>query len=238
MDEKLDAVIRPHPPLPFPNLRDQIHLEIDPVRIDAIIHARVWLDPVSVHIARIGLLCAKASVNEYVLNARCPERCRGNSQPLQKPMAPRRKSEANSYFFQCCPMVTGRQCTGGGIESRNHAISIITETNNNVNTNAVIVPVAPSEPGLRVLRISLHLSGGTQTPDSDLPPGVSNGRRRWRLPAEVFVLRRPDHRGDSEESTRQIETRDVGAGSFAGRHPMAACCSNAHLAHVAGGPGE
>jgi hypothetical protein len=56
MDEKLHAMIRPHPPLPFPNLRHQNHLEVDPVRIDAIIHAVVWLDPVSVHITWIGLM--------------------------------------------------------------------------------------------------------------------------------------------------------------------------------------
>src|SRR5262249_42355431 len=108
MDEKLDAVIHPHPPLPFPNLRHQNHLEIDPVGIDAIIHAVVWFDPVSVHVARIGLLRAKASINEYVLDAGRPKSRHRDSQPLQKPAPPRRKSEPTSYLFQCCPIVTGR----------------------------------------------------------------------------------------------------------------------------------
>jgi hypothetical protein len=46
MDEKLHTVIGPHPPLPFPNVQDQNHLEIDPIRLDAIIHAVVRPDPV------------------------------------------------------------------------------------------------------------------------------------------------------------------------------------------------
>ena len=73
MDEKLHAMIRPHPPLPFPNLRDENHLEIDPIRVDAIIHTVVRLDPVSVHIARIGLLRAEAPVDENVLNSSPPK---------------------------------------------------------------------------------------------------------------------------------------------------------------------
>src|SRR5260370_39843763 len=85
MDEKLHTVIRPHPPLPFPNLRDQNHLEIDPIRVDAIIHAVIWLDPVSIHITWIGLLAAKAPVDENVLNASRPERQHRGSQSLQKP---------------------------------------------------------------------------------------------------------------------------------------------------------
>ena len=74
MDEELHAVIGPHPPLPFPNMRDQDHLEFDPISIDAIIHASVWLDPISVHITWIELLGAKAPVDEDVLNASRPER--------------------------------------------------------------------------------------------------------------------------------------------------------------------
>jgi hypothetical protein len=54
----------PHPPLPFPNLRDQNHLEVNPIRIDAIIHAVVvWLDPVSVHITWIEFLGTRAPVD-------------------------------------------------------------------------------------------------------------------------------------------------------------------------------
>jgi hypothetical protein len=76
VDEELDAVIPPHPPLPFPNLRDQNHLEVGPMRIDAIIHAVVCFDPVSVHIAWIGLFRVEAP--------------------------PRSEPEPAFYFFQCC----------------------------------------------------------------------------------------------------------------------------------------
>src|ERR1700722_15632106 len=69
--------------------------------------------------------------------------------------------------------------------------------------------------------------GATQTPDSDSPPDVSNGRRGWLQPAEVFVLRRPDHREGSEESTRQTENCDLGAPSYAGQQPIVVYCSNA-----------
>jgi len=54
-----------------------------------------------------------------------------------------------------------------------------------------------------------HERGATQTPDSDLPPGVSYERRRWHRLAEVFVLTRPGHREDCEESIRRIESRVV-----------------------------
>src|SRR5579883_502136 len=68
-----------------------------------------------------------------------------------------------------------------------------------------------------------------QTPDSDSPPGVSNGRRRWRQPAEVFVSRRPGHRAGCAESILLIESRGVGALPFGSRTTVI-YCSNAHLA--------
>src|SRR5712675_1263207 len=152
MDEKLQAVIRPHPPLPFPNLRDRNHLEIDPIRVDAIISAVVRLDPISIHIAWIGFLRAETSVDEYVLNTSRPKRRHGGSQSLQKPTAPRSEPEPASYFLQCCPMVTRRQCTGGGIESRNHATSMMSGTIRNVNNNAVIATTLHlSVPGPKAL---------------------------------------------------------------------------------------
>src|SRR3979409_2780403 len=89
VDEELAAFIRPHPPLPFPNLRVQNHLEIDPIRVDAIIHFVVRLNPISVHVTWIGLLSAEAPVDEYVLNASRPKRTHRGSQSLQKPPAPR-----------------------------------------------------------------------------------------------------------------------------------------------------
>ena len=82
MDEKLHALIHPHPPLPFPNVRDQPHLKIYPIRIDAIIHALIWLDPISIHITWIRLLGAKAPVDENVLNASRPKRQHRGSQSL------------------------------------------------------------------------------------------------------------------------------------------------------------
>src|SRR5438067_2173748 len=120
MDEELHAVFRPHPPLPFANLRDQQHLEIDPIRIDAIIYAIVRFDPVSVHIARVRLLCAEASVNEYVLNASRPKCTDGGPQSLQEPTPPRRESEPPSYL-QLLPddcQAEARQLPGRKAESR------------------------------------------------------------------------------------------------------------------------
>jgi hypothetical protein len=149
MVEKLHAVIRPHPPLPFPNLRDQNRLEVNPIRIDAIIHAVVWLDPVSVHITWIELLGTRAPGDEDVLNATRPERCHRASQSRQKPTAPRSEPEPTSDFFQRRPMVARRQCIGGGIESPYHATFIMAGTNKNINTKAVIL----SRPRLRFSQV-------------------------------------------------------------------------------------
>ena len=69
----------------------------------------------------------------------------------------------------------------------------------------------------------------TQTQGSDSPPVVSDGRRRWPQRAAVSVLRRPGRREDSEELTRQIESRDVGALPFRSKRTVI-CSSNTHLA--------
>ena len=99
-----------------------------------------------------------STVDEYVLNASRPKRCHGGSQSLQKPTAPRSEPEPASYFLQCCPMITRRQCTSGGIESRNHATSIMSGTIGNVNINAVIViALHLSVPGPKALPICLQL---------------------------------------------------------------------------------
>jgi hypothetical protein len=105
MDEKLDTVIGPHTRLPFPNLRDQRHLEIDPIRVDAIIDADVRLDPVSIHIARIEFLPAEASIDENVFNPSTPKFSDCEPQPFQEPLPPRSEPEPFSYFFQRCPMI-------------------------------------------------------------------------------------------------------------------------------------
>lgn len=82
MDEKLDAVVSPHPPFPFSDLRGENHLEINPVWLDAIVYAVVGLDPVSVEIAWIGFLGAEASVDKYILNASSPKGVGRGSQSL------------------------------------------------------------------------------------------------------------------------------------------------------------
>jgi len=69
MDEELHAMICPHSPLPFANMRDENHLKINPIRIDPIIHTIVRFDPVSVHIPGIRLFGAKASVDKDILDA-------------------------------------------------------------------------------------------------------------------------------------------------------------------------
>jgi hypothetical protein len=81
MDEEFDTVIHPQSPLlPLPNMRYENHFELDPSRIEPIINIVVRLDPITVHIARIGLLCADASVDEYVINASYPKRRHRGSQ--------------------------------------------------------------------------------------------------------------------------------------------------------------
>jgi hypothetical protein len=64
MDEEFDTVIHPHPPLPLPHLRNENQFEVDPIRIDPIINIVVRLDPITVHISRIGLVRAEAPVDE------------------------------------------------------------------------------------------------------------------------------------------------------------------------------
>src|ERR1700691_6484409 len=138
MDEEFDTVIHPHPPLPLPHLRHENHFEVDPIRIDPIIDIVVRLDPVTVHIARIGLLSAKTPVDEYVLNTSQPKCFDGGPQAFQEPTPSRSEPEPTSYFFQCCPVITGRQRTSARVESRNHTTSMMSGTSLNVNIKAVI----------------------------------------------------------------------------------------------------
>jgi hypothetical protein len=138
MDEEFDTVIHPHPPLPLPHMRYENHLEVDPIRIDPIINTVVRLDPITVHIARIGLVRAEAPVDEYVLNTGQPKCIDGNPQAFQEPTPSRSEPEPASYFFQCCPVITGRQRTSARVESRNHTTSMMSGTSQNVNIKAVI----------------------------------------------------------------------------------------------------
>src|ERR1700730_13124810 len=139
MDEEFDTVIHPHPPLPLPHMRYENHLEVDPVSIDPIINIVVRLDPIAIHIARIELLRARTPDEKDVVNTSQPECFDGGPQAFQEPTPSRSEPEPASYFFQCCPMITGRQRPGGRVESRYHTTSMMSGTSLNVNIKAVIV---------------------------------------------------------------------------------------------------
>jgi hypothetical protein len=47
MNEEFNSMVGPHSPFPLPNLRNEEQLEVDPVGIDAIIDARVRLNPIA-----------------------------------------------------------------------------------------------------------------------------------------------------------------------------------------------
>src|SRR6202163_371744 len=160
MDEEFDPVVPPHPPLPLPHLRNENQFEVDPIRIDPIINIVVRLNPIAIHIARVGLLRAEAPVDEYLLNTSQPKCFDGGPQAFQEPTPPRSEPEPASYFFQCCPMITGWQRTGGRVESRNHTTSMMSGTSLNVNIKAVIVSFPRlSKPS--ILRWSQTVSRGT-----------------------------------------------------------------------------
>jgi hypothetical protein len=93
MDEEFDTVIHPHPPLPLPHMRYENHFEVDPIRIDPIINVVVRLDPITVHISRIWLVRAEASVDEYVLNTGTPKCLDGSPQAFQESTPPRSEPE-------------------------------------------------------------------------------------------------------------------------------------------------
>src|SRR5260370_19208348 len=139
MDEEFDTVIHPHPPFPLQLIWYENHFEVDPIRIDPIINTVVRLDPITVDIARIGLLRAEAPVDQYLVNASHPEYFHGSPQALQEPTPSRREPELASYFLQCCPMITGWQRAGGRVESRNHTTSMMSGTSLDVNIKAVIM---------------------------------------------------------------------------------------------------
>src|SRR5580700_7092978 len=179
MDEEFDTVIRPHPPPPLPHMRYENHFEVDPIWIDPIINAVVRLDPITVHIARIGLLRAETPVDEYVLNTGKPKCFDGGPQAFQDPTPSRSEPEPASYFFQCCPMITGRQRPGGRVESRNHITSMMSGTSLNVNTKAVIVSFSFAEPSILRSKPNLEIGGVSRL----LVPfrGVASCRTRQRF---------------------------------------------------------
>ena len=98
MDEEFDTLIHPHPPLPLPHMRYENHFEVDPIRIDPIINIVVRLDPITVHISRIGLLRAEAPVDIYVLNTGKPKYFDGGPQAFQEP-TPSRSGTRTGFLF-------------------------------------------------------------------------------------------------------------------------------------------
>jgi hypothetical protein len=138
MDEEFDTVIHPHPPLPLLHLRHENHFEVDPIRIDPIINVVVRLDPITVHIARIGLLSAKTPVDEYVLDTSQSKCFDGSPQAFQEPTPSRSEPEPPPYFYQCCPMITGGNAPVAGSKAGINTTSMISGTSINVNVKAVI----------------------------------------------------------------------------------------------------
>src|ERR1039457_3474240 len=139
MDEKLNAMVGPHSPLPLPRMRNENQLEVDPVGIDAIIDAVVWLNPIAIDIAGIRLLGTKAAVKVNFLNAGRPKSLDGGAEPLQQPSTTGREPEALCYLVQRCSIITRRQRTGTRVKNRNQSSSILSETKQVVNIYAVSV---------------------------------------------------------------------------------------------------
>src|ERR1017187_2857494 len=143
MDEKLNAMVGPHSPLPLPRMRNENQLEVDPVGIDAIIDAVVGLNPIAIDIAGIRLLGTKAAVKVNFLNAGRPKSLDGGAEPLQQPSTTRREPEALGYLVQRCSKITRRQRTGTRVKDRYQSSSILSETKTVVNIYAVSVHYRP-----------------------------------------------------------------------------------------------
>src|ERR1039457_345456 len=116
MDKKLNAMVGPHSPLPLSNVRNKNQLEVDPVRIDAIIDARVGLNPIAIDITRIRLLRTEAAVNVDFLNAPRPKSFDGGAEPLQQPLTTGRETKALPDLLQRCLMISRWQRAGAGVK--------------------------------------------------------------------------------------------------------------------------
>jgi hypothetical protein len=125
MYKELDAMVYPHAPLPFTNLLCQHWCEVDPIRVDPFVDRKIWLDPIAIDIARVGLLRTKAAINVNLFDPCRPKCFDSGSESLQKPPTPGRKSKTLRYFLQSRLMITWRQSTSIWIELRNQAASII-----------------------------------------------------------------------------------------------------------------
>ena len=61
-------------------MRNENRLKINPIKIDPIVYTIVRFDPVSIHIAWIGLLGAEASVDINIFDASRPKCSDGSPQ--------------------------------------------------------------------------------------------------------------------------------------------------------------
>ena len=85
MNEELNSVVAPHPPLPLPYHWNQDQFEVDPVGIDAIIDALVGLNPIAVDITGIRLLRTEAAVDIDLFNTGRPKGLDGGAESPQQP---------------------------------------------------------------------------------------------------------------------------------------------------------
>ena len=106
MNEELNAMITPHAPLPLPYERNQNQFKVDPIGIDAIIDALVWLDPIAVDITGIWLLRTEAAINVDLSNTRRPKSLDGGAKPLQQPSTTGRETETLPDLLQRCLMIS------------------------------------------------------------------------------------------------------------------------------------
>src|ERR1700691_5182727 len=104
MNKKLHAVICPHPPLPLPNVRHKNHFEVNPIRVDSLVHAIVRFDPVTINVTRIRLFSAEAAVDKNLIYPSHPKRFDCRSKPFQEPPSSWSEPEPPSDFLQCCPI--------------------------------------------------------------------------------------------------------------------------------------
>ncbi|MBL8241768.1 MAG: hypothetical protein JNM66_30370 [Bryobacterales bacterium] len=120
MNEELDAVIGPHSPLVFPEMRDWDAFKIDPVGIDPVIDSIVGFDPVTIDILWIPFCGAETAVNEYLLNASGPEGLERLPEPFEQPPAARGETGNFGDFRQSSGMVAWREPAGDLVEWGDH----------------------------------------------------------------------------------------------------------------------
>jgi hypothetical protein len=139
MNEKLNAMVCPHSPLPLSHLRNQDQLEIDPVRVDTIVNALVGLDPIAIDVTGIRLLRTEAAVDVDLLDAGCPKGFDGGVEPLLQPLTPRCETKVLCDLLQRRLMISRWLRASARVEDWNQAASIILEIIIDVNTYAVIL---------------------------------------------------------------------------------------------------